>query len=51
MVESMLEPHLKSAAGADQMQVGITFLILGGFYMITTPAVGYVRITLYSEEL
>ena len=42
MIESMLEPHLKSMAGADQMQVGITFLILGGVYMLTTPFVGYV---------
>jgi hypothetical protein len=25
------------------MEVGITFLILGGVYMVTTPIVGYVR--------
>ncbi len=42
MIESMLEPHLKSAAGATQLQIGITFLILGGTYMVTTPLAGYV---------
>ena len=41
MVESMLEPHLKSA-GATQMQVGLTFFILGGVYMFLTPVTGYV---------
>ena len=50
MIESMLEPHLKSAAGADQMQIGITFLILGGFYMATTPVVGYVRIPYFMTD-
>ena len=47
MIESMLEPHLRSA-GATQSQVGITFLILGGVYMVTTPIAGYV--SLNSEE-
>ena len=48
-VESMLEPHLKNAAGADQMQIGVTFLILGGVYMVTTPVVGYVRVYISSK--
>ena len=48
-VESMLEPHLKNAAGADQMQIGVTFLILGGVYMVTTPVVGYVRFNIFSK--
>ena len=48
-VESMLEPHLKNAAGADQMQIGVTFLILGGVYMVTTPVVGYVRVNISSK--
>lgn len=43
MVESMLEPHLKEA-GATQSQVGLTFLILGGVYMATTPIAGYVTL-------
>ena len=42
MIEAMLEPHLKNSAGATQGQVGVTFLILGGVYMLTTPIVGYV---------
>ena len=42
MIESMLEPHLKDAAGATQTDVGLTFLILGGVYMATTPITGYV---------
>ena len=41
MVESMLEPHL-CEAGADITQVGITFLIFGGVYMVSSPFVGYV---------
>ena len=41
MIESMLEPHLKDA-GATQSQVGLTFLILGGVYMVTTPISGFV---------
>ena len=42
MIESMLEPHLRSV-GATQTEVGLTFLILGGVYMVTTPIAGYVR--------
>lgn len=37
----VLEPHLRNA-GATQSQVGLTFLILGGVYMVTTPIAGYV---------
>ena len=50
MIESMLEPHLRST-GATQSQVGITFLILGGVYMVTTPIAGYVSLfhTLYFQ--
>ena len=44
MIESMLEPHLKRKAGASQSDVGITFLILGGVYMISSPIGGLVRI-------
>ena len=43
MIESMLEPHLKSS-GATQSQIGTTFLLLGGVYAVTTPFVGYVSI-------
>ena len=42
MIESMLEPHLKRKAGASQSDVGITFLILGGVYMISSPIGGLV---------
>ena len=42
MIEAMLEPHLKSAAGATQTQVGMSFLILGALYMVSTPLAGYV---------
>ena len=41
MIESMLEPHLKDT-GASQTQVGLTFLIIAGVYMLTTPITGYV---------
>ena len=43
MVESMLEPHLKnSEAMASQFQVSMTFLLLGGSYMLTAPSAGWV---------
>jgi hypothetical protein len=42
MIESMLEPHLKRNAGASQGDVGLTFFILGGVYMISSPIVGLV---------
>ena len=47
MIESMLEPHLKDAAGATQTEVGLTFLILGGVYMATTPITGYVSLKVF----
>ena len=42
MVEAMLEPHLKRNAGATQTDVGITFLIYGSVYMISSPIAGLV---------
>ncbi len=45
MIEAMLEPHLKREAGATQFDVAMTFLILGGCYMLTTPIWGYVSPT------
>ena len=44
MIESMLEPHMKSAAGSSQYDVGIAFLILGGLYMSCSLIAGVVRI-------
>ena len=43
MIESMLEPHMKSAAGSSQYDVGIAFLILGGLYMSCSLIAGVVR--------
>lgn len=43
MIESMLEPHMKNNAGADQVDVSNAFLIFGAFYMVFTPIIGYVR--------
>ena len=42
----MLEPHLKGKAGASQGDVGLTFLILGGVYMIGSPIAGLVSISI-----
>jgi len=42
MIESMLEPHLKRKAGATQADVGVTFLILGGVYMLSSPIGGLI---------
>ena len=44
MIESMLEPHLKSKAGASQTDVGLTFLMIGGVYMFSSPVCGFVSI-------
>ena len=44
MIESMLEPHLREDANATQTEIGITFLLLGGPYMVASPIMGYVRI-------
>jgi hypothetical protein len=43
MIASMLEPHL-AEAGADPTQVGLTFLIFGAVFMVSTPLAGFVRI-------
>ena len=48
MIESMLEPHLKRKAGASQSDVGITFLILGGVYMISSPIGGLVSMGIFN---
>ena len=42
MLEAMLEPQMKNAAGATQTQVGWTFLISGAVYMFSSPIVGFV---------
>ena len=44
MIESMLEPHLREDANATQNEIGITFLILGGVYMVASPIMGFVSI-------
>ena len=41
MIVSMLEPHLV-AAGADTNDVGITFLVFGATFMVSTPLAGLV---------
>jgi hypothetical protein len=43
MIESMLEPHMKNAAGSSQIDVGVAFLILGGLYMSCSLIAGFVR--------
>ena len=52
MVEAMLEPHLKRNAGATQTDVGITFLIYGSVYMISSPIAGLVcpELNIYMGE-
>jgi hypothetical protein len=45
MIESMLEPYMKTYTDASQTDVGNTFLVLGAIYMVTTPVTGYVSIT------
>ena len=42
MIEAMLEPHLKDNANASQNEIGVTFLILGGVYMVASPIFGFV---------
>jgi hypothetical protein len=39
----MLEPHLAST-GATTNEVGITFLVLGAIFMVSTPLAGMVII-------
>ena len=43
MIQSMLEPHLKRKAMASQVEVGVSFFILGGLFMAITPIGGLVR--------
>ena len=50
MIESMLEPYLKRKAGADQEDVGVTFLILGAVYMFSS-LIGGVASSLFIIEL
>ncbi len=44
MIESMLEPHMKNNAGSTQLDVGMTFLIIGGLYMTSSVTAGFVRL-------
>ena len=48
MIESMLEPHLREDANASQNQIGVTFLILGGTYMVASPIMGYVSVSIHT---
>jgi len=40
-IESMLEPHIRSI-GATQFQVGLTFAIYGGIYVVSALLSGYI---------
>jgi predicted MFS family arabinose efflux permease len=42
MIESMLQPHIKNNAKSSQLDVGMTFLILGGHYMVSSVIAGLV---------
>ncbi len=42
-IESLLEPHMKKVAGSTQIDIGITFLIIGALYMVSCVSVGLVR--------
>ena len=42
MISSMLASHL-AEAGASTNAVGVTFLVQGAIFMVTTPIVGLVR--------
>ncbi len=42
MIEAMLEPHLKEEANATQLQVALSFFILGGSFMVMSPICGVV---------
>lgn len=46
LLESTLEPYLKNVLGASQMDVGISFLILGAFYVVSNPIAGWVSLVL-----
>ncbi len=41
-IASMLEPHLKNDAGGSQMEVGVAFFIIGGFYTFSAIVTGMV---------
>ena len=43
VIEAMLEPFLIEEAGANQFQVGFTFVILGAVYMVMALLAGNVR--------
>ena len=47
MIESMLEPHMKTTISASQMQVGVAFLISGGVYMVANPLIGKVKMLFF----
>ena len=42
MIESMLQPHMKNNVKSSQLDVGMTFLILGGHYMVSSVITGLV---------
>jgi hypothetical protein len=42
MIRGMLEPHLRNEANATQTEIGVTFFIQGGIYMISNPIAGIV---------
>jgi hypothetical protein len=42
MIRGMLEPHLRKEANATQTEIGVTFFIQGGTYMISNPIAGMV---------
>ena len=44
MIVSMITPFLKTNVGASQYDVGLTFLIFGGVYMIGSPIGGLVSL-------
>ena len=45
ILESMLEPHMKNFAGANQSEVGLAFLLLGGSYLLISLISGFVSFT------
>ena len=44
IIDSMLEPYMKKETGATQMDVGISYLFSGLFYVIGNPIAGWVSI-------
>jgi hypothetical protein len=45
----MLEPFIKNEAGGSQLDVGMAFFILGGFYMMSAIVTGFVKILLLEK--